>query len=624
MRRHLMSGLRILDSAARPGRTWVELGAHALLFWPLVLVLLPGIMRENDQASILHGAYLLSTGAADPLGADFYNYDKQFGSYWAVAGLLRAAGALDPIVVANVAQVLLFGVVVWLLYRKAAVEPTLPRRLALASLLSPVWLLDVSFLSTAIISASFYALAYFTSGLGHKGVRLGAGCGAIFVATACRADVVLALPFLVWLTSARLPAQRIVFRTQTVAYAAASGLALVIGRLVYTGSTFDTNSPSIVPQVIAAFTVFGLGVNGIILVLVLAGLLGAASVRRRHTWFYAFGAISLVLPFVFYLVQLFSPRYFVLTSMMLALLLVSRRAPALLRYLQHWQRQTQVMVGCAALAPLVLGVHAPSFNLASVRPTLGNPTVFPTAVGHWPMGAVWAFAASTRWGGEPAIDHNQAIFSSAMDTSFVPSCPDGRVAIARTPMSAFLELAATLKHQRARLIDLPGDNPCDTAYADLRSLSHTWRNWQESSGAGLRSALPNFSLAAPSRSGQPIVVLGPDESVRLRDIVQAFTDGFGGREFLVLADGSAPVPEVVALEPGLDYALASDEPPSLRVTCLDNEQNVQARELDSTLYVALMRAGDRAGCTLRRGASTQFGVLVRTVLPGYMTRIGTE
>ena len=598
-------------------QAWLEVAIHVVLFWPAVLLLLPSIMRENDQASLLRGAVLLARGAVNPLHADFYNYDKQFGAYWLLGGVLRVFGFLDPVAVANIAQVVLLAVVLALVYRRAARSKALPRRLVLASLLSPVWILDVPFVSTAVVSACFFLLAYLGASVQRRSWRLALSGAAIFAAAACRVDVLLAVPFLIWITSPRQ------LRLQPIAmvYAVSAIVAFGMGRLIYSGSTFDTNSPSFVPQVIAAYTVFGLGVNAIVLLLLFIGLFVAMRAQRWR-WFYAAGAVSLLMPLLFYVVQLFSPRYFLLASTTLLAVLLSSRGAALLRYLLRMRAPTEVVVALAAVVPLILGLRAPSLTLRSIRPTISAATVFPTAVGHWPMGAIYAFAGWARFGGEP-LDHNQAIFISSMATSFAPACTDGRVAVLDTPMAAFVQLAVTLKHQTPRLVELPVETACGTAYADLRSLSHAWLNWQEQSGSDLRSELPNFELATPGYSENPLVLVGAGDSARTREIVQAFTDSFDGREFVLMADDAKPPAPSVPLSAGLEYAIASDAPPSIQLSCRGAQPTVQTRQVGAGLFVSLLQPGDQDGCTLS-GANAVSGVMARTVLPNYMSRVGGE
>ena len=52
-------------------------------------------MRESDQASLLEGAVQLLVGDKDFKDNDSYNYDKQYLSYWVVAGWLKVRNPVE-------------------------------------------------------------------------------------------------------------------------------------------------------------------------------------------------------------------------------------------------------------------------------------------------------------------------------------------------------------------------------------------------------------------------------------------------------------------------------------------------------------------------------------------------
>ena len=65
-------------------------------------------LRHNDEASYINGALQIAQGSISPWHAIFFNYDKQYGSYWLIAGLFRIAGYSTPIATTNYAQATAF------------------------------------------------------------------------------------------------------------------------------------------------------------------------------------------------------------------------------------------------------------------------------------------------------------------------------------------------------------------------------------------------------------------------------------------------------------------------------------------------------------------------------------
>ena len=59
----------------------------------LGLIAVGGSIRESDQASLLDGGLRMARGEMPVVGANVYNYDKLFVSYWAIAALFRGAMA---------------------------------------------------------------------------------------------------------------------------------------------------------------------------------------------------------------------------------------------------------------------------------------------------------------------------------------------------------------------------------------------------------------------------------------------------------------------------------------------------------------------------------------------------
>jgi len=72
-------------------------GAAQSKFFPVLLALpfliltafaTSDVIREADQASLLDGMFQLAAGS-NPLHNVFYNYDKQYVTFWVVALLIR-------------------------------------------------------------------------------------------------------------------------------------------------------------------------------------------------------------------------------------------------------------------------------------------------------------------------------------------------------------------------------------------------------------------------------------------------------------------------------------------------------------------------------------------------------
>jgi hypothetical protein len=181
--------VRRLDGSAR----WaVVVGLFA--WCALVIWMVGDGLRNNDQAAYINGALQLARGEISPWRADLFNYDKQFATYWLLAGLFRILGPRSVLLLPNLAQALLLcaTVVALILYklRHAPVSLILPFALC------PVLVLSAPFMGTGLISFSFLLLGFSLLRCGHPVQRTSAYL-LITIAAACRADVALAIPTLV-------------------------------------------------------------------------------------------------------------------------------------------------------------------------------------------------------------------------------------------------------------------------------------------------------------------------------------------------------------------------------------------------------------------------------------------
>ena len=118
---------------------------------------------DNDQAGLISGALQLARGEVPFTFADFYNYDKQYGTYLLLAGLYWLAPAADPVLTGNLFQVVLLAAAlaaVALRWERTAYPPLI---LTLPVLLSPGVVLFGPFLGTGSVSLAFLLFAFAVS-----------------------------------------------------------------------------------------------------------------------------------------------------------------------------------------------------------------------------------------------------------------------------------------------------------------------------------------------------------------------------------------------------------------------------------------------------------------------------
>lgn len=509
-------------------------------------------MRESDQASILDGGIALSRGDVSPWRADFYNYDRQFLTYWVVAAVVSVSSserAVSPerlLFATNLAASLILWVGVAGLVVCRARGDRLVAALVAAIVVAPSLLLSSGLLCSNIVSGGFLAVlaALLYSKRFRAEVRLSLVAGLTFAAVGARADAVLCLPFLCWVS---VPASRfraLLLKPEHWASSAGAIAALALGEWVKRSDSILFYPSPFVFRIVAAYSTFGLGASlGVVALLI--GLISwriARSTTARRKNFFVLGLVCALLPLVFYGAQLVSPRHWLTTIWVMLFFVTSRRGRAMMRLGLRPQARRVLAVAAllGAFVPMVIGVHLPA--LSSPRLIVRDATLYPSADGLWPMGAYADFIGALRRASREPIDHNQEIWAALGQTP-LPSVdgPEKReVPLYWTPMLSYFKLAATLQGKRGVQYSrshydaapfLIGDER--TLRKDATPLSRATTLNREQARLGHRPK----TLVSPSGLRQPIVKIEALGSLRASEVEierrLAVTSCFAGDEFTV-------------------------------------------------------------------------------------------
>ncbi len=501
-------------------------------------------MRETDQAALLQGALLLARGEASAVSPEFYNYDKQFVSFWITAAALKLrfregqdveAAFADLTRAGNLAATLiLWPGILFLVWRAGRGDRQRAMMLS-AVLLAPCFLLSASLLSSNVISGGF--LGFLAGVLGGKerdrnGIwRALVVLGLTFAAVGARADAVLCLPFLCWITVPRARWRELVRRKIHWAAAAGAVVALVTGRILTAAPVVDRYPPFFVSEVALAYLVFGLGGAGLVMLCLLTGFGGAlrktASAGRKSLL--VAGLCFALLPLGYYSAQLFSPRHLLTTVWVLLFSVLFSRGRALLRVTFSTQARKIVATSCvcAAVIPIFAGLDLPQIG----RPRLSwnRSTLYPTADGLWPMGAYGTFLRQLGRASHRPIDHNQELWG-ALSRTKLPEA-GGEVPIYPTPMWFYFGLAASLQGQPASSWDRESSSAKPFWIVDERELR---RN-------------PESAARAPREAATWLA--------DLRQRPKRLISGLGERQSIVKIDSAGAGPS----DPGLELRLAVAE-----------------------------------------------------------------
>ncbi len=496
-----------------------------------------GFLRKNDQATILTGVIDWARGERQPW-SHYYQFDKTYVLYAYTAAWLRINQVIrpeaDPVRVANRAVAVTFwlALLLFLLRYRRHLDPLV----LLLVLSAPALLLNTQYLNSTTLSSAWLLVS-----LAALPRRSWAAL-AFFLAVGARADVILLWPLYAWLTFIPLAARgqampQLRFPTigkwreffsndwkTPLALLGAGGAALVLGRW-WAGDSGTNLDWFFQPKMAAGYIAFGFGAA----VLWWLGL----TVRIGRTgprWWGGLGALALLLPVLFFLPQLHAPRYFWRGAE--ALLMVAALAPAVGHISGRGLRR-----GLAVLAVLPLLIGLDWSNWTAPRLTVGQPTVFPSGDGHYPMGAYASFLGRFRTAETVPIDHNQRVWWAARSATFEPD-QAGHVGVVMTPMHGYLMLAGSMEGQSVRVT--PFDPETVTGqYLDSRTLM---RHDVKFGGQELEALLaePLASVSA-DYDGIRIVRVGEGDT-RWGEQTRALNRWFAGDEYRIgPADTVVPV-----------------------------------------------------------------------------------
>jgi hypothetical protein len=590
----------------------------ALALYAAVLAMTGPALREVDQATYLDGALHLASGDAPFTDPGFFDYDKQYGSYWLLAAALRCCRGHSPILIGNLLQVLAFGLALlgisWRLCRGRA--PLLP--------LLPVWLspavaFSFPFFGTSAFSAAFLLLAWALRQRRQRWAAEAAACVLVAIAATCRADAVLAVPALILADSARRRFWALVRSPRALGLAAAAVLPPLFGKAITAGGTANLAPFVFKPQIWAGFIAFGLGPSALLLLFGLAVAMLATPLRKRR-WFFFYAAIagSLLLPLAFYLPMLHTPRFFLLTLAGLLFIGASRRTAPIIAAISAWQRVPiwQVAFVLMACVPWFVGISAVSPR--NITPVLRDATEFPSSKGHQPMGAYLAYIYHTRQT-DFVLDHNQEIWLAARSTDFAPC--RGEVPILDTPMASYLRLAADLQGKEVRVVKEPSAAPCGYVYVEARALTRATADDARALSEGVIH--DTMEIASPGGSyGQPILRVEAQQAPSdVADLLLALRSHFGGTEIAVHIGHQAAGEHRIALvaRAPFDYALVATPEAACRLV---SPPQTMTREAASVLLYAW--SGPEPPARIEAALDCARPAIIgwaQTTLPQYMSQI---
>jgi hypothetical protein len=219
-------------------------------------------------------------------------------------------------------------------------------------------------------------------------------------------------------------------------------------------------------KMVAGYTVFGFGAASAVFVWQALRLLkrAARAPSSLEALYRSAGLCAFLLPVLFFLPQLHSPRYFWRGCEAILFVAVSGCLPPVSRLVA---RSLSVVFCAWALIPLFIGIQMPVFG--HPRLALHDAERFPSGDGHYPMGATLSFMTQLRVSSQFPVDHNQLVWR-ALQTAELDESGEDVLYVLYTPMSGHFMLQASLEGRKAfrgALSVLPADRPF---YADSRSL----------------------------------------------------------------------------------------------------------------------------------------------------------
>lgn len=380
-----------------------------LIGWVVIQIFVcEPVIRESDQASILHGSHEISKGNLTQL-SEFYNFDKQFVSYGIIAASLSLFSKCDVVYVGNLASLLVLIAAIFILFLKS--EKTNPKVaiLWICALFSPVMLLSAPFLSTNILSIAFIIsmivlLRYYRENLLYRVLLFILGVFAV----GCRADAVLIFPYIIWLTMQDRCSIKALVKSEIVWILILAAASVLITGKVLQPSNPETTYPLFInPLAWVCFILFSASPLMICLIDVFRHMMrdGRLSIESK-----ILGILSLILPLLYYIPVLCSPRHLILNVVILLATSHLYR-----HYLEDSRAKWSSRIGAfsviSCIGLLFLGIkinEEGKFRLT----VFDSGESFPTADGFWPMGGTWSFLMKLKEGKESPVDHNMQIWNS--------------------------------------------------------------------------------------------------------------------------------------------------------------------------------------------------------------------
>ena len=591
----------------------------AMVLAVLVYPFTSSTFRDNDQAAFLSGAWQLAHNQTPFWHAWFYNYDKQWGTFLALSWFYRLLPHWDPVYVGNLMQVIVVSAAWITIAFRTGRNRKAPIVLLLPIVASPALILYAPFLGTSWLSLAFLMLAFYVVGSNRKW-NIGLAAGLIFVAAACRGDVILAIPAFVLSQTSRTSILRILKRPYAWLMTVAAIAPVIIGKLIDIHPSADSNPFGFDWRGYLGVLVFGLTPAILILVLwIFSSYTNFAIRRRRFRFFYFATALSPLIPLAFYTPQLYTIRYFFLTIAS-TLFIVSDRRSGVIYRAQLVRYRAKARYSAAALVVITLSPWFVGLNLRSLwHPQLivANATRFPTGDGHFPMGAYLSFDREVLFEDHFRIDHNQGIWLAAESVPY-DTCGDGTVPIEFTPMANYLELAVRLQRKTPKIINSLQQSPCGVLFIDSRSLTRKMVTTNAEARRLLSQRVTIVSQTA--NTGQAILRIS--ESDHPSADAELFTDirkVFAGRDFEIFFNDPSRQDASFSLrtDPGSRYVFFSDDG-KCEVTGYS-----PIRSALTLLHTGMLRAFWPDMPTghpqkLAVECSGRMSGWARTVLPGYM------
>jgi hypothetical protein len=451
---------RFRSEAQKLWFVWGSLGVF-------LLCAVSSLMRKNDQAYLLAGAWDLLHNHSW-FSANYYAYSRSFGVYWLLAAFLKVTGASalsssSWLASTNILNLILYwgslGVMMTAAVNRRSLVPWI------VVLTSPIFLTTAIYVNTSAFSLAWFWLAAFCAGR-RSGLAMRIMYPLMFLAVSSRADIILQVPLFCWLMCETKNFRSLVGPFTKLIIP--SVLAICLG-ITIAGEASQVTDFYFKPKIVGAFAAFGMG-GGLVYWagLGLVFLRMALSARGNRLIFYGLGFASYVLPVLFYLPQMHTPRYLILGLQSILMLTIFRRGRALLSLSRNIVgRHLRTLIVGVSLASLFVGISAPSPG--QLTPTIKEPTLFPTSDGLMAIGATIPFLIRLNHATTVALDHHQAVWNAVLNASLEPGS-DGRIPVLNTKMSAYFELKAAMNGQWIRMIPVDQASFEPFFYAEKRAF----------------------------------------------------------------------------------------------------------------------------------------------------------